>query len=413
MQYTINQLYDLLHERVNTIYDTFKGFFGEANVDLQEAITKQDFISLIIEELERNTVILDYRDSEYKISYELTDEVIAALKNFFANKKDTIYVWWNRVTITNENDKSINIQDLYAKVEVTFEGRIPYENWGFLLNRATYTKEQFQSEYCHSHICNIPKDNFTKFQQPCLGTGPIKETIATLKNEYDEAEWMLFCQELSMYVTVESLTGRPYNYLEEVRKREDLYIYGKYDFINNAEPNIFLGVFGKDTLKDFIKYYLEKGHLSIAYKNNKYCCGMPYYEYIIDISNAFIDYYNEHLAKSEEKKSLMFSKKLLVEVVVINNKLYTNRYNESYANLDRYKGKLVLRFKGKDIRTTILEEEDNQEQTPTTVLNNNVAMYILKNILRTINFRYINRNKYGTAKTDDLLASISKRVSYI
>lgn len=35
MQYTTNQLFDTLYERVNTVYETFKGFFGEERVDLQ------------------------------------------------------------------------------------------------------------------------------------------------------------------------------------------------------------------------------------------------------------------------------------------------------------------------------------------------------------------------------------------
>ena len=33
----------------------------------------------------------------------------------------------------------------------------------------------------HSHICSIPKDCLEEFQQPCLGSGPIIQTINNLK----------------------------------------------------------------------------------------------------------------------------------------------------------------------------------------------------------------------------------------
>ena len=50
-----------------------------------------------------------------------------------------------------------------------------------------------------------------------LGTNLFSEK-KTLIEEYgfDETKWMLFCHELSLYVTVESLEGVPYNHLENV-----------------------------------------------------------------------------------------------------------------------------------------------------------------------------------------------------
>lgn len=409
MQYTINQLYDLEYQKVNDIYDIFKGFFGEDNVDLQPNTDKQVALSSIMASLERRGVPVDFNDKEYNVSYDIDDVILEALEGLWATAKSTIYVWWSNVTITNEYDKSINIQDLYAKIEVQGNGRIPYENWGFLLNRATYTEEQFNSSYMHSHVMEIPKYNFKQFQKPCMGKGPIKETILTLKNDYDETIWMLFCQELAMYVTVESLVGVPYNKLEEVSNKYIMHDYKDYDY-NSASTSRFLENYSSSTLKDFIRYYLEKGHLALNYKNGKYTCGMHYHEYIIDISNTFIDYYNEHLATTEDNKKRLFDTKLLNRALVANNKFYSNSEDNTNYDIDSYRGKLVLIFKGKEIKTTITKGAES-ETTWSTIIDNGIAMYILKNILRTINYRY-KRYEYNRNTTEES-SFTSKRAIYL
>lgn len=407
MQYTINQLYDHLYERVNNIYDTFKGFFGEGNVDLQgiedEEVTKRAIINWL------DTWGITQKEEGY---YDIFDFTLRNLMEVMgSDRKVTIYVWWNRVTVTNEHGRYVNIQDLYAKVEITLEGRIPYENHGFLLNRATYNKEQFISNYMHSHVCDIPKSDFTRFQRPCLGTGPILGTIATLRNEYDEVTWMLFCEELALYVTVESIAGRPYNYLENITGNKTLLGgYKDFDF-HNASPTRFYDKFSKEQLKEFIKYYIEKGHLSITYRNDKYTCGMSFYEYIIDISNAFIDFYNENQAKTKNDLNNMFTSSLLKKTLLLNGKFYINS-SYAYSNLDEYRSKPVLRFRGKDITTTITEENET-EATLTTVIDSSLAMFILKNILRTINFRYKNEYRYNTTGNNQETSSVNERVSYL
>ena len=66
----------------------------------------------------------------------------------------------------------------------------------------------------HSHISSIPFGNFTFFQSPCTGSGPINNTICSLSRDFDANLWRLFCLELSKYVEVESIAGTPYHRLE-------------------------------------------------------------------------------------------------------------------------------------------------------------------------------------------------------
>ena len=399
MEYTVNQLYQHLFEKPLSIYEIFKGFFGEDFVDIQthqgKELTsfKEYLCAKICDETSFSNEAIEEICNQ---SFEVTEEQLTGLENTVKDKRFIIYVWWPRVTVTNEYNKSVNIQDLYAKIEIQNDGTIPYECNGFRLNRATYTREQFMSGYMHSHINIIPKNNFTQFQIPCLGRGPIISTIGTLKNEYDEATWMLFCQELSMYVTVESISGGPYHRMETIGNVSQNLMYSGYSFNYTGKVD-FLSLFTNDDLKKFIKYYLKHGHLSLGYMNSAFTWSMPYYEYIIDISNSFIDFYNKYYSTTAGNLDNCFSKGMLKQVIVADGKFYNEGDYNSFDinNFSEYQNKLVLTFKGKEIRTTIINNKQGSEATLTIVISNNVAMFILQKILRTINFRYKNEhNKY-------------------
>lgn len=399
MEYTVNQLYQHLFEKPLSIYDTFKGFFGEDFVDIQThqgrelASFKEYLFAKICDEA---SITNGDKEEDFNLHFEVSAEQLVELENIAKDKRFIIYVWWPRVTVTNEYDKSINIQDLYAKIEIQNDGTIPYECNGFRLNRATYTREQFLSNYMHSHINIIPKNNFTQFQIPCLGRGPIISTIGTLKNEYDETTWMLFCQELSMYVTVESISGGPHHRMEALGNVSLNSMYTGYTFNYTGKAD-FLSLFTNDDLKKFIQYYLKHGHLSLGYINNVFTWSMPYYEYIIDISNSFIDFYNKYYSTTAGNLNNCFSKGMLKQVIVADGKFYNEGDYNSFDinNFSEYQNKLVLTFKGKEIRTTIINNKQGSEAILTTVISNNVAMFILQKILRTINFRYKNEhNKY-------------------
>lgn len=362
MQHSATPIPNPDHQEVYDIYEVFKNFFGEQYVDIQ---TKADS------------------------SYYL------------------IYVWWPSVTVTNEYNKFVHIQDLYAKIEIDDKGLIPFEFSGFQLNRATYSQEQFLSNYMHSHIRSIPKDDFTRFKNPCLGNGPIRNTINTLKTDCDIAEWMLFCQELSMYVTVESISGGPWRRMETIGKSTIAPNYTDYNF--NMSGFIYPVFFTDFMKKKFIQYYLTHGHLSLSFRNGQFICGMPFYKFIIDISNAFISYCNTVFTTESTKQRLVDSS-LLNYLVVSDGKFYVTRNNTNLQSLDHYKGKFVLVFKGKRILTTITESSIN-EFFPVTVINHYMAMDILKNILKVINYRY--KNEHNNNNTTQDSPQTCKRTVYI
>ena len=411
MQYTLDQLYRHLCQKIDNTYLVFQNFFGEDYVDLQmkrnPAVIKQN----IVRELENKGISYTKDTNTQEKLFEVSNWQLASLHNTIAVGRAVIYVWWPTVVVTNEHDKSVVIQDLYAKIEINSDGTIPYECAGFLLNRATYTKTQFLSDYMHSHIQGIPKRDFSNFLRPCLGTGPIRETIASLRNDYDEVTWMLFCQELADYVTVESLHGGPWRRLEEIGSNSTVAFGNNYDF-SFASITYFLKVFSKDQLRDFIQYYLQHGHLVLSFRNGRFTCSMPYTDFIVDISNAFIDFYNLYLKSTAVRRQTCFDRTILRNVEIRNGLIYyvTGRYNNNPANISYYQGQHVLTFKGKDITTTITEEEGQEQAESVIIVDPPVAMHILGHILKIINYRYKNGYKH---RTDKETATTGQRVCYL
>ena len=403
MLYTIPQLYQQLIRKPLEVYEVFKNFFGENYVDLQYSKSEEEVCNYIDGYLTQSAVSPS-DNGEYEVSDSLFRSLLIDVSDDFF--KCFIYVWWPSVTVTNEFDKSIDIQDLYAKIPLSLEGRIPYESAGFLLNRATYTKEQFYSGYLHSHIQNIPKDNFTRFMSPCLGHGPIIKTIATLRNECNDVSWMLFCQELSMYVTVESIAGGPWKRLESVGSLYRSLTHTGFDYsISRSDNPVPLP---DSVIHSFTKYYLEHGHLSLDFINGKYVCGMPYFDFIIDISNAFISFYNELPANNVPCSiSSLFAHNILYRLLTHNGLFYQQYAYYTESGLNRYQGKRVLTFKGREILTRIIDS-DSDNSSEVTVLNHALSVNILLFILQIINYQYKNvrnDNLYNPSKPFDSFSS--------
>ena len=418
MQYTINQLRSEVFSQVWQVYEVFQNYFGEDSVDLQN-LPDDDYIAELLEEKE----VYPREDGS---CYEGDDRKFAGVKSIMSSVRPFILVYWPTVRVTNENNKSILIQDLYAKIELDSNGRIPTENRGFLLNRATYPIEQWSYGYLHSHIYSVPKDDLTEFQPPCLGSGPILSTITSLKTDlsegFDEIQWMLFCEELSRYVTVESIKGIPYKYLEDVNLSDLLSDYKDFDSSTAYDITHSVSKMSNvsssenpNALGDFVLYYLKHGHLSFNFQNGEFQIGMTHFDYIIDISNSFIDYFNSHYTDKNLVKEY-FEYDIIRKVIVAGNKFLDLDATIQVPDVSGYVGQKVCDFKGHEVKLNILSATEFTPQE-TIVLDHALAIFILNNILKIINYHY--RNEYNrksvgesTAETA-LTATTHQRVCFI
>lgn len=363
-------IYIVMTEIVNNIYDVFKDFFGEDNVDLQ---------------------------SEGSVS-------------------SCIYVYWNNVQVTNELDRFVIIHGLYSRVKISFTGRLIQDSLSFI--RDSYTETQWNGRYIHSHIQSpYGTDSFFSWHdRPCLGSGPIKRTIAKLGggiligenylNEelYKDMDvWRLFCFELDKYVHIESLAGGPYYRLESISSDKEQVIKN-YAYKSKLLPN-------QECIIPFFDYLAKSKVLKFNYLNNNYCLGDSFENALISISNVFIDWYNKYgyniidITKLKENNIIFRAKLREGKIYSINNS-NSSHYHISDLS-DNIGRKLPFTFKGNDVVMHKIKEKDKEENNNDYILlNTTIFGYITYKILRYLNCEYgkSNNSSLGTNSTEEINA---------
>ena len=400
----IEELYSLLMYKPNQVLAIFNDFFGEDKVDMQGFIGVKEFkswlaITPIFEYASRELLGMsreDYNTYREKSLVNLKDEVLDLVLNQLCSREMVdsigqkkfnsgfILVHFPHVRITNEYDRFVDINHLYAKVKVLHDGSM---DGYFALNRAEYTYLHISNNYMHSHVGSIPTSDFTQFQTPCTGIGPINDTMSNLNKGFDSDIWKLFCLELSKYVEVESIEGTPYHRLENLGTSNMMSEECVFTVTNHLG---YYGIRGiKDLIKDFTLHFINQRKLKFNYANGSYSIGMSFIEYMLVISNEFIDWYNKKFNNKEVIYSFSSLKResVLREVIIANNKIY---YENSCRNVNLYtgyNGKRICTFKGEDVLINIVDLNE-MENNKSIILNINIALYILSKILCIINYRY-------------------------
>lgn len=402
----IEVLYNSLMERPLRVLSIFNDFFGEDMVDMQGYWGLDKFKSWMnIEPISTyipNSSVAGMSSNDWNMykTQSITDlpasqveQIINALtsntvKNMIGGIKFNnifILVHFPHVRIINEHNRFVDINHLWAKVRVMYNGTL---SGGFTLNRSEYTMLHISSHYMHSHISGIPTSDFTQFQNPCTGSGPINGTISTLNRDYDEDMWNMFCLELSKYVTVESIAGRPYNYLEKLGTNN--MEAGISRFVTYLFPYYYGNVPSSDKMKEFVKYFVSTKKLKFNFVNGSYSIGMSLIEFIVLISNEFIKWYNDQFNREELTAKFADLKRngILRECVIDNGKIYYERDRRNTNNYSQYIGKKVCIFKGREITVDITDIAEVRNENKSIILDTQTALYILTTILKVLNYRY-------------------------
>lgn len=406
----IEGLYNSLMDKPLRVLGIFNDFFGEDKVDMQGYWSLDKFKSWMnIEPLSTyipsgGIVSMNSNDWSMYKACAITDlpenqveKVVNALTHTTVKERIGyakfngifILVHFPHVRVTNEHDRFVDINHLWAKVKVMYNGTL---NGGFTLNRSEYTLLHFRSGYMHSHISSIPINDFTRFQGPCTGSGPINGTISVLNRDYDEDMWNMFCLELSKYVTVESVAGRPYHYLE--RLGTNGMEAGMDRFITCLLPSHYRSAITRDKFKEFVRYFINSKRLKFNYVNGSYSIGMSFIEFIVLISNEFIKWYNDQFNKEEltAKFADLKRQNILRECIIDNGKIYYDRGRNNVNNYAQYIGKKVCVFKGREVTVDITDVAEVRNENKSIILDIQTALYILTTILKVLNYRY-GRNK--------------------
>lgn len=412
----VKELYDNIMYFPNKVLGIFNDFFGEQRVDMQGFWSFDEFLCSMSENKlssffsnkgavlsspefrsaskENKAIIEDMLDNGALDNAVTSDE---ALTTYFLPIMTTavlqvaptgfILVHFPHVRVTNENDRFVDINNLWVKVGIRASGAgIGY----FTVNRSEYELSHMKADYMHSHIPGIPFGDFTKFESPCLGSGPIKSTVATLAVGYDEAIWQLFCLELDKYVRVESVSGVPYRYLEKIGTGGSI-VEGEVDFSMRATLfNNYSPIFCKEDMKDFVRHLIRNKKLKFNFIRGNYGFAMSYLDYRILVSNEFIEWYNlrYNLGVSTASCNDLISKGILRECIINNGKIqYFRRSTTNNRDYYSYEGANVCTFKGRPVNIHIVDSTPDTINK-TVLVNADIAEEIAKAVLTIVNYKY-------------------------
>lgn len=325
---------------------------------------------------------------------EFPEELLPILDTYWAshinNDTNYIIVRFPSVTVTNENNKSINIQELYARVSLKIDGTMIGR---FELIRSYYPLDQWNSDYCHSHISHI----FTEWLEPCTGTGPINTTMGRLHNTYNENVWGLFCYELDKFVRVESLAGTPYKRLESVGLLSDMPV-----MLPSLQGSQKLKgeIISDDLAKDFIRTLIEEIELKVSFINGVYDLGEPLENFWIKASRIFAKWYNKKYKEGKVTADLktLLSKKIVSKYIIREGKVYTPR-TVNRRNIADYQGYELFTFKGKNVKMVIDETTKDLTNNETYLLSMRFISKLIQNILIIINYNYGRQEETTTEET--------------
>lgn len=390
------EYYNKVLEKPNQVLEVFNDFFGEENVDMQVMglSTFCNFIQCLNIKSYCNSVsninLPDLDDDTLDIVLDKIkkDNYEVFKPSLRSSLKPIILVHFPKVRIENEYNQFVDITHLYARITINIDGEMI---GGFRLNRSEYPVSHFISNYMHSHVRCIPKSNFTQFQEPCLGQGPIRGTITSLNTTFDVDTWGLFCLELDKYVATESVFGGPYHRMDRIGGTN----LSKISFLEFEIINVCTIPLYPIRYKDFITNLILSKKLKFNYCNNSYSLGMSLTEWVIFISNEFIAWFNNEYNKDKSIGTFqsLANHNILKEGIIKNNCIYY--IIENAISLNEYQNSIICTFKGQDVKLNIINDNENSNEIHYTLLNVHIALYTLNIIIKVLNY------KYGRSKTEN------------
>lgn len=298
-----------------------------------------------------------------------------------------ILIHWPSVVVTNERNQSITIWGLYCKVLLNSEGlMVGYP----MFTRNEYDDLQWNSNYCHSHVPCLNRDQADNFRRSCLGSGPIRNTISSLRLAVDLDRWRLFCWELDKYVHVESLAGVPYMRLASVTGQDGLsnVISGISLIIDPGTSYVLNTATCARIIRDFTRHLLKSKILKFSFCDGIYKLGSTMMETVMGVSNLFIEWYNSH---SEERKLVPpedIKSYLMREAFVVDKGLLYKDTASVGQSLSRYVGRILFVFKGKQVKLTRHNDIAIDQDHTVWVMRDEILGYIIYKILRYLNIYY-------------------------
>lgn len=240
--------------------------------------------------------------------------------------------------------------------------------------------------YMHSHINGIVTGE--RFTSSCLGSGPITRTINSLRMEYEDGLWELYCIELEKYVHVESLQGGPYHRLENVTGSNTAPVNSEIKMYTSFSLN------DDDDLRDFLINFtsilVDSRELKWITKYTLgYSLGMSLSEFILVASKIFINYYNTELLKNhiDLTQNYLFDTNILSNYIFENDTLSElSSHDTLSSSRSSLQGTELFVFKDKPVILNILPKNYDPDNRSIILLSQNLCNYIATQLTYIINY---------------------------
>lgn len=404
-------------QRVREIYNTAVEFFGEDMVDLQKTTIKEIWqyglgfceYRTLIERLGIQYSNAPSVGSSYEnwITTISSEDMLATIEGLITTEKllntelplYTILVYFHDITVSNEQDESVKIEDIYAAVPVTPLG---HYTECMLWLRTTVSKTHWKAGYRHSHLHSGRGKDWTC---PCLGSGPIRMTMENLRGTYDLSFWSLLWLELDRCIRVESLNGGPYFLMSDITAdRQATQIYNNFDFYNLS--NIRLTY--QKLLDELAKRVLQSGGLQYSYIEGAVHIATSYLDFTVLVSNCLLEYFHS-LTENEANR---IANRLMSNSHLIHAQIKSTGEIVSYGSLKHFlintgsdidisASDAGFSFRGKEVPFSVVEDTTpEEEQIFYELIGPRFAACLFKKITIIANYVYARKHSNSKIRTD-------------
>lgn len=336
------------------------------------------------------------------------------------NVKQKLYflIHYPDITVTNENGKHTNIEDLYGLAEI--ENNAMLSLYGLV---STYSYEKASVGYAFSHLPHIDwtvrNGEPVVFRACCLGDGP----IFTLKNAMvrergidgyvKDHHILMLAMNIDRYFHVESISGGPYIQMSRIGTNIDGFNLVPFIAYHNVDNGDFINsdIF-KHMVRDTLirmandsKFFIDTTY-SVRKQGNDVITkfGFPGFVKNID-EHGFCICFSEYFKKVYAEYSLLYDNLPTTDELIrcgvlhkyfeSNGKLYERNNSLRHVDLSRFQGKFLFKFKGRDVNIHIgkpLNLNNRERIYISPGLSNVIHMYYRNTLCCSTSFNLFNKN---------------------
>lgn len=392
-------------QEVKDVYASAVEYFGEEAVDLQLCLCKEAWVKKLSDYSFK--VLLEYLGIEGSFEnsvlnrtwFNVIAESDAHTNYIFNNIKIenlskmmlgvySIIIHFKDLTVSNEDDVSTQIEDMYVNVPVMLNGcSVGFMFW----RRTTISKKHYLSNYRHSHL-RSGRD--CEWLVPCLGSGPILMTFESISNSDGAELWPLFWLELDRCVRVESLQGGPYIHIADISAGRQ--VNESFQRFSNTRYHLPVNRVLHNIQESLLLKLLHSGKLKYSFCTDHIEIINPFAEFTVIASDALLECLRDLPEGLAQDLYAALTENRYISQCKILTSGRINSYGMNYLEVTASETPIDMTFKGQPVLFKITSMDTPEDESIYTLVPPIVSTHILGQLTTLINNIYA--RKYSKAK---------------